>query len=766
SAASAAFVAGCASDDVLGGEDVPVERDPPPGTTLVFDEVVLGRSGAPPIIVRVKSLGTSDVRLSPAPELDAPSPFRVSSAPKRVNASRAGEIFVRFEPTTTGTKTAELVVHTNDRALPVARYPLVGPAREPCGITATPAHQRFDVGDVRAVTIHATTREPCSITRLVTDSTLFELVDAPALPFTIAPGGSTTLRVRHHQRTLEAGVPIRRLTIREREGTSAEVSFEGVPPPWDCVQAFPRLLEVPPSPLGIPVRARIAVTNSCASRVYVLAGWAALGGHAFDVDQAQLPRAIEPFATTTIDVIYTPFAQHGDGGEVTLMTDDAARPRLTVGVVGRGLVPRALIVPSVDFGAVSHERPGASGVSACRSARRTLSISSAGAVDLVVKHLALEAGLDDAFTILGASIDGVAQDTGQWIRIPPGASLDVELSFRPLRLVPARHEGRLIVEHTGLEPTSRVALVGRAVPAGGVDESFVAPPPELDVLFVVDGSASMAAAIPRLRAASRGLVEVLDAAGADYHLAVTTADGRSTTAGVLRHCASAPYVLTPAFEDTAGRSDALDCALWVPAHSRATQAGLAAVARAVERALAPTPDDGTVPSPSASLLRTDVPLAVVIATNDEDQSIEAPAIVRDYLVAAKGRPDLVRVHAIAGPLSGPCADGTPWVRPGVRYAELVTSTNGVYADVCALELGPAMSEIAARSITPKTIYRLERAVDPRTLRVELDGAAIAEDPHDGWTFDLATNTVTLHGDAVPAPGATIRARSDAICEPR
>ncbi len=195
--------------------------DPPPGTTLTFEEVVLGRNKPAPIIITAKSLGPGTLRFDPAPSIEGTNAaeFFVSSAPHVLAPSTSGEVYVRFNPDTPANAEAELVIHTNDRSQPEVRYPLRGPARDPCVLSMSPPRQKLEVGDTREITIRSTSTYQCTVVHISTDFTLFELVNAPDTPFTIAAGEEVTFGVKHYVRTLEPGVPIRHVIVHESEGT-------------------------------------------------------------------------------------------------------------------------------------------------------------------------------------------------------------------------------------------------------------------------------------------------------------------------------------------------------------------------------------------------------------------------------------------------------------------------------------------------------------------------------------------------------------------
>src|SRR5688572_2063875 len=93
SVAAIALISACSGDDGLTRVRPRIATEPPPGTELVFDEVVLTRSKVDPIIVIVGNVGEGPLTLdSVTLEGEGASQFRVSSYPNALAPGQRGEL--------------------------------------------------------------------------------------------------------------------------------------------------------------------------------------------------------------------------------------------------------------------------------------------------------------------------------------------------------------------------------------------------------------------------------------------------------------------------------------------------------------------------------------------------------------------------------------------------------------------------------------------------------------------------------------------------
>lgn len=57
----------------------------------------------------------------------------------------------------------------------------------------------------------------------------------------------------------------------------------------------------------------------------------------------------------------------------------------------------------------------------------------------------------------------------------------------------------------------------------------------------------------------------------------------------------------------------------------------------------------------------------------------------------------------------------------------------------------------------ETVFELSHAARPATLQVSIDDLDVPASAEDGYTYEYAPHTITLHGAWVPEPGALLKA---------
>ena len=292
----------------------------------------------------------------------------------------------------------------------------------------------------------------------------------------------------------------------------------------------------------------------------------------------------------------------------------------------------------------------------------------------------------------------------------------------------------------------------------------------VDVLWVVDDSASMEASQLAVGAAFPSLLAPLTVDAVDWQMGITTTDmtdpawrGRLLDLGAGR-------ILRPESANPAG---VFAQQVLVGIEGSDMERGLEAAWAAVTPPLATHENDG--------FLREEARLAVVIVSDEDDCSDEgtfseatpascvaqpqALVAISDYLTRYAALKTDVTVYALVETGITAESEGCGGNNPGSRYIELARATAGDVFPLCGdfdAHLGSLGQQLAGlkRSIV------LSRTPDPATLEVILvpgEGAVegpttLPEDPTrtDGWTLDAASNTVRLWGTAVPAFGETVR----------
>ncbi|MCB9664503.1 MAG: hypothetical protein H6732_10330 [Alphaproteobacteria bacterium] len=397
----------------------------------------------------------------------------------------------------------------------------------------------------------------------------------------------------------------------------------------------------------------------------------------------------------------------------------------------------------------------------CTSPARTVLVENTGdqAVQLVVD--AVEGASAAAFTV----------EPPANARLGPGATVELLVRFSPTA-VTSYVDASFTLGVQGQDARARVALEGEGQAAAMVTERFTQrAADDVDVLWVIDNSASMQAYQGDLGAAFPGFTAALDALGVTWRMGATTSDmspegAQGALLGpVLRSTDADP---TSAFQDLleleevrepcAGADTGMACGADTEMPFDAAHAALTTLA---------------FTAPNSDLRRPGARLAVLLLSNEDDASAgtfatptgaargTAFATMLQGLVSA---PDRATFSAISGPdgkpnpLGNACPGGIFAQRTAYNAAALhaaIRATGGAWKTICtaptAAQLG-RMARVAAGQQVGLVLDPAPPATGPTDLQVTVAGTAVPADTLDGWSWDAASTTLVLHGDAIPDPG--------------
>ena len=756
---------GCDDSSNLNSVTPDLEADPEPGSWIDFDELIYGELPVDPRYIRIGNVGEGPLVFQQASlrGQDADQ-FRVTSVPETLAPGAEGRLYARFEPTVTGTLTADLVLLSNDPDESEVVWKLRGAARDPCDLEASPPHHLFALGDIRTVTLKTAGTYRCVVTSLSVDAALFTLVNLPSLPLVLEPGETFDLQVQLTGTTLNPGAPIRQLRVRERDGSEVTVSLQGETPLYGCLSVSPERLVFPTTPVSQTAERVVSVRNDCSEEAIVGGANVGIGYYAFAA-LGTFPRIIQPRETIDITIRYSPLFETGDFGVVNIVTNDARIPYAPVSLEGRAASVILEAFPTkVDFGTVAY-RSASGGISECSSATRIVQMFSLGAADAHFSGLEITASSDPSFRIASATVEGQPIDPTSSFTLTRGEELRVSLVFNPGRASPAEHSGVLVARHDGEGGQTRFELVGTAGLDGPVEDRFTQlDGPMADILWVIDNSCSMFDEQARLISNLTPFVGYADSVQSDYRMAVVTTDAISSRGGLFERCFPHPSIVASDYADAATREAAFRCMFEVGTDGNGNyEAGLGAAKRALERSLDPTLEN----NPNFGFLRDDADLVIVAVSDEDDQSYEPDTVLRDYFFSLKGnrRSEKVKVHAIAYPVTEACVPAGNFGAPGYGYSWMARETGGLFFNLCDQDWQPILQNLGLDAFTPLSSWELSQQADPASLQVSLDGASIPEDPTNGYTYDPSSNVVQFWGTSVPPPGADVRVRYLGLCRP-
>ncbi|MCB9762127.1 MAG: hypothetical protein H6739_20065 [Alphaproteobacteria bacterium] len=269
-------------------------------------------------------------------------------------------------------------------------------------------------------------------------------------------------------------------------------------------------------------------------------------------------------------------------------------------------------------------------------------------------------------------------------------------------------------------------------------ESWVQPSREqgVDVLWVIDDSASMYEEQVQLAAHAVSFVSYLSTVAVDFRLGIVTTDMDGEAAGQIMGQELDPD--TPLLSDRFAELTVLG------GEGSRDERGFDAALAAFD------PAQGGFGRPEADM-------EVVFFTDEDDHSdLDAAAFV-DALQAL--RPDAaLGVNAIVGDLPEGCASLLAAADPGARYVEAQALTGGLRESICAADYDGMLRRVALKVLGMENRFALRALPELSSMEVAVDGVIIHPRERHGWTYDAGYNMLVLDGYAVPPPGSELTAR--------
>jgi hypothetical protein len=288
------------------------------------------------------------------------------------------------------------------------------------------------------------------------------------------------------------------------------------------------------------------------------------------------------------------------------------------------------------------------------------------------------------------------------------------------------------------------------VPVNWITETeFQAPFPQVDVLWVVDNTQSMALEHAALENAFSGFVQVLDTEELGYQIGVVTTD-MVNDGGVLR---GNPWIITPSLEDSAL---AFANAINVGLDSTAKEAGLAAMVSALSEPLRSGYNRG--------FRRESAALHVIVVSDSNDHSEdwlgEFPlSTAENFLRAEEERTLLPAVFsAVVGNSPNGCSGASGTATPGARYVDLANRSGGGFASICESNLEGVLSSFGALSVVYPRRFLLDNPANEDSLRVSVNNAVRFD-----WTYGDSPPNVLF--DTPPKADAKVQIRYQLAVSP-
>jgi hypothetical protein len=316
----------------------------------------------------------------------------------------------------------------------------------------------------------------------------------------------------------------------------------------------------------------------------------------------------------------------------------------------------------------------------------------------------------------------------------------------------------------------------RRPPGKQIDVFSQSAVPVIDVLWVVDNSASMKDEQEQLAQNFGQFFKYLQATGADYHIGVISTDVYNPEhQGRLL---GENYIISA---NTPDAEAAFAANVNVGTSGKGDEQGL----RAAELALS----EPLLSGRNRGFLRQQAWLYIIFVSDEDDHSFGPVEYHIRALEQIKGigNDGMVKVAAIVGdvPQVPEACRLSQGVRPGVRYAQVSAGSGGPVLSICDDNFSANLDALGFSAAGLKKVFTLTRAPEPGTLAVwvktscstsslpadlcqqlfddcagstsELYGrvCVMKQTYPDGWYYDQESNSVRFLGRAVPPFGAVI-----------
>ncbi|MEQ1570350.1 MAG: vWA domain-containing protein [Myxococcota bacterium] len=305
---------------------------------------------------------------------------------------------------------------------------------------------------------------------------------------------------------------------------------------------------------------------------------------------------------------------------------------------------------------------------------------------------------------------------------------------------------------------SGCSIENTILPGHATDVFYQEVVDQVDILFVVDNSASMAEEQEALASGFGSFIGELETANSNFHVGVVSTSQDTTDPERGQLLGDPPYLTAEVPDYVTEFQDRVSMGVG----GSDKEKGLEAAAVAVSPELAIGYNQG--------FLRADANLLIVMVSDEEDCSddgrldgqdasscyAERGALVPvSHMVAriadAKANGELVQIASIVGPYDSSCPDAYP----GTRYVEAALQTGGLLGRICDQDWSNVLYDVGLNAVGILDRFKLTNAADMASLVVTVDGQPVPNSEVDGWTYDWQYWLILFHGAAVPARGSEI-----------
>jgi len=259
---------------------------------------------------------------------------------------------------------------------------------------------------------------------------------------------------------------------------------------------------------------------------------------------------------------------------------------------------------------------------------------------------------------------------------------------------------------------------------------------DVDILWVIDDSGSMADNQDALAKNFNNFISQFLDKKIDFKMAITTTDGTSRRNGkMVGNSSKLTRVQANANKDEFIKN----FTRWVKVgtYGSGIEQGLKCASSFLDRY-------------STSFLREDAYLAIVFLSDEEDQSEKK---VSEYLArfqATKKNKGMVKAYSIVTTKMPIMAE---WETIGNRYMEVSKATSGSSSEITE-DFSSTLKDIGGSIVNLINRFALAEIPFDNAISVFVNNTQVT----NGWTFDSTAHTLKFNSDAIPAEGSKIEVR--------
>lgn len=178
------------------------------------------------------------------------------------------------------------------------------------------------------------------------------------------------------------------------------------------------------------------------------------------------------------------------------------------------------------------------------------------------------------------------------------------------------------------------------------------------------------------------------------------------------------------------------------------------------------------PQANLGFLREDARLAIIVISNEDDQS----ALPLDYYEQAfaslkPGRRHMMSISSYTAPHPMPqsCWVGNSQSGSAYHYISLVT--HGIDEFLCNPTWSTSLGNLAMHAVAPHHTFELSRQGDNESLVVKVDGEEVSRtlaggcfNCISGWTYSPQENEVCFCRDSRPDAGSSVQISYQGACD--